>query len=117
MNRVPVSQPCPNRVPDTPAKPCPRVPPYKGTRFTDAEGTKKMLQPCPELFQPAEALNEPRTEPPAARPTADSLRHAAEQMAKIKKAGWITGPSDPDAATFAAAFELFEATPELSTAP
>ena len=54
---------------------------------------------------------------PPARPTADSLRHAAEQMAKIKKAGWITGPSDPDAATFAAAFELFEATPELSAAP
>ncbi len=50
-------------------------------------------------------------------PTADSLRHAAEQMAKIKKAGWITGPSDPDAATFAAAFEIFEATPELSAAP
>ena len=72
-----------------------------------------MPQPCPELFQPAEALNETRQAPAATRPTADSLRHAAEQMAKIKKAGWISGPSDPDAATFAAAFELFEATPEL----
>ena len=112
MKRVPVFQPCSNRVPNTGEQPCSRVPPYKGTRFTGSEGTKKLPQPCSKVFQPAEALNETRHAPPA-RPTADSLRHAAEQMAKIKKAGWITGPSDPDAATFAAAFELFEAVPEL----
>lgn len=58
----------------------------------------------------------PQTPQPT-RPTADSLSHAAGQMAEIQKAGWITGPSDPAAATFAAAFELFKATPELSTAP
>ena len=58
----------------------------------------------------------PQTPQPT-RPTADSLRHAAGQMAKIQKAGWIHGPNDPDAATFAAALEIFEATPELSAAP
>ena len=50
---------------------------------------------------------------PAARPSTESWRHAAEQMAVIQKAGWITGPNDLDAPVFAAAFELFEATPEL----
>ena len=51
--------------------------------------------------------------PPPSRPDPELVRHAAEQLAIIHKAGWITGPDAPDARTFAAAFVLFEATAEL----
>jgi hypothetical protein len=55
--------------------------------------------------------------PPAAaapaRPTPELARHAAEQLGRIHKAGWITGPDDPDARLFASAFMLFEATAEI----
>lgn len=51
--------------------------------------------------------------PPAGRTYSPIERHAAEQLRRIHKAGFITGPDDPDARTFAAAFVLLEATAEL----
>jgi len=58
----------------------------------------------------------PAPPPPVAtpgRPDPELVRHVAAQLAKIHAAGWITGPDDPDARTFAAACEIFEATPIL----
>lgn len=102
---------------------------WQGRKPDAAWSGKVLVAPGPEAYAPASrarstfAIPSLRVPAKSARPqkadspNADSLRHADEQMAKITKAGWITGPSDPDAPAFAAAFEIFGATPELSAAP
>lgn len=81
-----------------PAAPCPFVP--KGERVTFPPDVSSVDTPTPPL--------------PPKRPDPELVRHAAGQLARVHKAGWITGPDDPDARTFAAAFMVFQATAELS---